>query len=107
MHWLELALPNPQDRRIHQKEKGNNSGSTHNFIHYKLAKALNCFVYPTPEFQVMIVDGGTSNCSGKCNMINLTMGEYVMNSPMIVIPMGGVDVVLVIQWLQSLGTIGF
>jgi hypothetical protein len=24
------------------------SGSTHNFIHYKLAKALNCFVYPTP-----------------------------------------------------------
>jgi hypothetical protein len=24
------------------------SGSTHNFIHYKLSKALNCFVYPTP-----------------------------------------------------------
>jgi hypothetical protein len=21
------------------------SGSTHNFIHYKLSKALNCFVY--------------------------------------------------------------
>ena len=32
------------------------SGSTHNFIHYKLAKDLNCFVYPVPEFQVMIVD---------------------------------------------------
>jgi hypothetical protein len=24
------------------------SSSTHNFIHYKLTKALNCFVYPTP-----------------------------------------------------------
>jgi hypothetical protein len=24
------------------------SGSTHNFIHYKLAKDLNCFIYPTP-----------------------------------------------------------
>jgi hypothetical protein len=24
------------------------SGSTHNFIHYKLAKALNCFVYSVP-----------------------------------------------------------
>jgi hypothetical protein len=24
------------------------SGSTHNFIHYKLAKDLNCFVYPAP-----------------------------------------------------------
>jgi hypothetical protein len=35
------------------------------------------------------------------------MGEYVMNSPMISIPMGGVDVILGIQWLQSLGTLAF
>jgi hypothetical protein len=35
------------------------------------------------------------------------MGEYVMNSPMIAIPMGGADVVLGIQWLQSLGTVAF
>jgi hypothetical protein len=35
------------------------------------------------------------------------MGEYIMNSPMIAIPMGGVDVVLGIQWLQSLGTMDF
>jgi hypothetical protein len=40
-------------------------GSTHNFIHYKLAKDFNYFVYPAPEFQVLIVDGGTINCSGK------------------------------------------
>jgi hypothetical protein len=83
------------------------SGSTHNFIHYKLAKDLNCFVYLAPEFQVMIADGGTINCSGKCNKINLTMGEYVMNSLIIAIPMGGADVVLGIQWLQSLGTMDF
>ena len=83
------------------------SGSTHNFIHYKLAKDLNFFVYPVPEFQVMIADGGTINCSRKCNKINLTMGEYVMNSPMIGIPIGGADVVLGIRWLQSLGTMDF
>jgi hypothetical protein len=82
-------------------------GSTHNFIHYKLARDLNCFVYPTPKFQVMIVDGGNINFLGKCNKINLTMGEYVMNSTMIAIPMGGADVVLGIQWLQSLGTMDF
>jgi hypothetical protein len=35
------------------------------------------------------------------------MGEYVMSSPMISIPMGGVDVVLGIQCLQSLGTMAF
>ena len=75
--------------------------STQNFIHCKLAKALNCYVYPTPEFQVMIADGGTINCSGKWHNINLAMDEYVLNSPMIVIPMGGVDVVLGVQCLQS------
>ena len=83
------------------------SGSTHNFINDKLAKDLNCFVYPAPEFQVMIADGGTINFSGKCNKINLTMGEYVMNIPMISIPIGGADVVLGIEWLQSLGTMDF
>jgi hypothetical protein len=30
-----------------------------------------------------------------------------MNSPMIAIPMGGVDFVLGVQWLQSLGTMDF
>ena len=35
------------------------------------------------------------------------MGEYVMNSPMIAIPMGGADVVLGIQWLQSLRIVAF
>jgi hypothetical protein len=75
-------------------------GSIHNFIQYKLAKDLNCFVYLVPKFQVMIADGGTINCSGKCNKINITMGEYVMNIAMIIIPMGGADVVLGIQWLQ-------
>jgi len=35
------------------------------------------------------------------------MGEYVFNSPMLSIPMGGVDVVLGVQWLQSLGITAF
>jgi hypothetical protein len=83
------------------------SHSTHTFIHCKLAKALNFFIYPVPEFQVMIANGGTINYLGKCHKINLTMGEYVMNSPIIYIPMGGVDVVLGVQWLQSLGIVAF
>ena len=83
------------------------SGRTHNFIHNKVSKDLSCFVYPTPKFQVMIGDGGTINCSWKFHIINLTMGEYVLNSPMISIPTGSVDIVLGVQWLQSLGTMDF
>eukprot|EP00253_Pinus_taeda_P002615 PITA_02615 len=50
------------------------SESTHNFIHCKVAKELNCFLYPAPECQVMIANGGTINCSGKCHNIKLSMG---------------------------------
>jgi hypothetical protein len=52
----------------------------------------------------MIVDGGTINVSGKCHSIKFNMGDYLLDSPMIYIQMGDVDVVLGVQWLQSLGT---
>ena len=83
------------------------SGSTHDFVHCKIAKELNCFLYPAPECQVMVENGGTINFSGKCHNIKPTMGEYVLNIPMISIPMGSVDVVLGVQWLQSLGIVAF
>ena len=35
------------------------------------------------------------------------MGDYVLNSWMIAIQMGGANVVLGVQWLQSLGTMAF
>jgi hypothetical protein len=42
----------------------------------------------------MIADGGTINYSGKCHSINLNMGDYLLDIPMISIQMGGVDVAL-------------
>ena len=81
------------------------SGSIHNFIHCKVANELNCLIYPTPECQVMVAKVGTINYFGKCHNIKLTMGEYVLNIPILFIPMGDVDVVLGVQWLQSLGLI--
>ncbi|KAH9306627.1 hypothetical protein KI387_011031, partial [Taxus chinensis] len=58
-----------------------------------------------PECQVMIADGKTVSCSGKCHNINLTMGDYLLTSNMYAIAMGGVDIVLGVQWLTTLGTI--
>jgi len=83
------------------------SRSTHNFIHCKVAKELNCFLYLALECQVMIANGGTINFYGKCHNIKLSMGEYILTSPMLSIPMGGAKVILGVQWLQSLGTIDF
>ena len=35
------------------------------------------------------------------------MGEYVLNIPMIIIPVGSDDIVLGVQWLQSLRRMAF
>ena len=55
----------------------------------------------------MVANGGTINCSGKFHNIKLAMGEYVLNIPILSIPMGGADVVLGVQWLQYFGTVAF
>ena len=55
----------------------------------------------------MVANGGTINFSRKCHNVKLTMGEYVFNSPMISIPMGGDDVQLGVQWLQYFGNDSF
>jgi hypothetical protein len=81
------------------------SGSTHNFIDKKLARNLNCFVYPVKNFHVLVANGGSIDCVGKCHNLKLNMGEYNLESPMYSIPIGGVDVVLGIKWLKKLGTI--
>ena len=107
--WEGITTPQTLKIEGHIKKKNVilliHLGSTHNFIHYKVAKELNCFLYPTPECQVMVANEGTINCFGKCHNIKLAMGEYVFNSTIISIPMGGVDVVLGVQWLKSLATI--
>ena len=72
---------------------------------YKLAKVFNCLIYLAPEFQVMIANGRTISYGIHNN--NLTMGEYVLNILVISIPVGGAYVLLVLHWLQSLGTIDF
>jgi len=55
----------------------------------------------------MVANGGNINCSRKFHNIILTMEEYAFNSPMISIPMGGVDVLFIAQWLKFLGTLYF
>jgi hypothetical protein len=79
------------------------SGSTHNFINYKSSKYLNCFVYPAPDFQGMIVDGGTIKFPRKFHSININMGDYYLHSPVISIQMWDAYVVLGVQMLQSFG----
>eukprot|EP00253_Pinus_taeda_P025407 PITA_25407 len=81
------------------------SGSTHNFIHQKVAEKMHCFVRAVSNFQVQIADGGTMKCEGHCENVKLQMGDYQLKTHMFAIHMGGCNIVLGAEWLRTLGPI--
>ena len=80
-------------------------GSTHNFIDPQIAKQDDCFVHPFSRFKVMIANGGTLPCKGKCRNVHISIGDYNLCSNMFAMPLGGCDVILGTQWLRTLGPI--
>eukprot|EP00253_Pinus_taeda_P015118 PITA_15118 len=110
LHALE-GISSPQTLKIRGFIKHRpivvliDSGSTHNFIHQKVAEAVHCFVRAVSNFQFQIVDGGTMKCEGCCENAKLQMGDYQLKTHMFPIHMGGCDIVLGAEWLRTLGPI--
>jgi hypothetical protein len=53
----------------------------------------------------MIFNGESMKCGERCENVCLQIGQYHMKSHMFVIDMGGCDIVLVFEWLRTLGPI--
>jgi hypothetical protein len=81
------------------------SGSTHNFIHRHIAQETHCDIHAFNNFQIMIANGGSMKCGGRCENVRLQIGEYHLKSHMFAIEMGGCDIVLGANWLRNLGPI--
>ena len=80
------------------------TGSTHNFIDINIARNLKLFVYPVPDMKVMVADGKKIENVGKCHKVKLQIRDFNLESEFYTVTLGGVDVVLGVQWLQTLGT---
>ena len=52
----------------------------------------------------MVAHGRKIDNVVKCHNVKLQMQEYSLESDFFVVLLGGVDIVLGIQWLQTLGT---
>jgi hypothetical protein len=81
------------------------SGSTHNFIHRRIAQETHCYIHVINNFQIMIANGGSMKCGGCCENVCLQIGDYHLKSHMFSIDMGGCDIVLGADWLRTLGPI--
>jgi hypothetical protein len=81
------------------------SGSTHNFIHRRIAQETHCYIHAVNNFKIMIANGGSMKCGGRYENVCLQIGDYHLKSHMFVIDMGGCDIVLGVEWLRTLGPI--
>ncbi|CAL1391412.1 unnamed protein product [Linum trigynum] len=81
------------------------SGSTHNFINNKTAEALHLPGSSVVPFNVRIANGAPLKCDGRHDDVMLNIQGTKFPVTLYAIPLAGFDIVLGIQWLETLGTV--
>ncbi|PNY00428.1 hypothetical protein L195_g023708, partial [Trifolium pratense] len=79
------------------------SGSSHNIIQPRIASFLHLPIQPLSSFTVMVGNGEHLHCTGICSDVPIIVSNHTFNIPLYVLPIQGADVVLGVQWLQTLG----
>ncbi|GJT96586.1 ty3-gypsy retrotransposon protein [Tanacetum coccineum] len=106
-----VGLPSPRTLRLcgiingHQVSVLVDSGSSHNIIQPRVAKFLQLQISNAPRFSVLVGNGDSLTCSGLCLNVPIYMQQNMFNISFYVLPISGADVVLGVQWLQTLGQI--
>lgn len=110
LHALSRTF-NPMTLLMQGAVKGHNlnviidSGSTHNFIQDSVAYRLGVGLQSLQEFKVFISSGEYLLCQEVCRQVPLTIQEVTMIEDLYVLTMEGANVVLGIQWLETLGAV--
>lgn len=81
------------------------SGSTHNFIDESVVDKLKLCKDLIIPYSVTIADGNQLHCKAVCRDFSWRLQEDVFKSDVWVLPLGGCDMVLGIQWLKGLGVV--
>lgn len=80
-------------------------GTTHNFISKELVKKLQLKVDDTPLYVVEVGDGHKIKCKVVRREVPLKVQEVPVQQQFFLFGLGGVDMVLGMEWLASLGEI--
>lgn len=79
------------------------SGSTHNFVQESVVARLGYEVEALPAFKMFIGSGEHLVCKDVCRLVENSLQNTVVTKDLFVLPMGGANIVLGIQWLDKLG----
>nr|GEW65059.1 hypothetical protein [Tanacetum cinerariifolium] len=81
------------------------SGSTHTFLDLKVAKKLGYKLKATCPMHVSVANGQVMNSSYQCKGFKWTLQGVKFTSDVLILPLGGCEMVLGVQWLSILGGI--
>lgn len=79
------------------------SGATHNFISQKLVYKMDWPVDDTPEMRIKLGDGYQTITKGICKKLEMSIGDFTLSPDLHLFELGGIDVVLGMEWLKTLG----
>jgi hypothetical protein len=82
-------------------------GATHNFIDASLVARRGLRAEEFEGFHVVGADGYTMACLDMIPDLEVKLGNYTLTNTFYVVDLSYIDVVLGVQWLYSLGEIGF
>ncbi|GJT17849.1 reverse transcriptase [Tanacetum coccineum] len=81
------------------------SGSTHNFVDIRSAKRLGCKIRPTAPLLVSVANGEEIVSNYECKPFNWSIQGQNYSCDAMLLPLGGCEMVLGVQWLSTLGDI--
>ncbi|PNY16937.1 retrotransposon-related protein [Trifolium pratense] len=81
------------------------SGASHNFISPKVTSALGLAITPTKARNIKLGDGHKVWTEGVCEGLKMKMGECEIVVDAFVLELGGMDMVLGVSWLSTLGKV--
>ncbi|MCI20052.1 pentatricopeptide repeat-containing protein, partial [Trifolium medium] len=81
------------------------SGASHNFISPDVTTALGLLVTPTTAKSIKLGDGHRVFSQGTCEGVQIALGPESFEVDALVLELGGLDVVLGVSWLSTLGKV--
>ena len=101
----------PQSLRVWGRLKNKNllvlidGGSTHNFIDQATASRFGLYITRNKKLQVVVANREKIECAGQCQGLTLTIQGVPITADYYVLPAAACQVVLGVQWLETLGPI--
>uniref|UniRef100_A0A2N9J2Z8 Reverse transcriptase n=2 Tax=Fagus sylvatica TaxID=28930 RepID=A0A2N9J2Z8_FAGSY len=108
-----LGSPAPKTMRVICKINNNravillDTGSTHNFLDWNLAKSLKLAIDTTKTFKVKVANGAIVNTKGEVKNLLVETQGHQFHIDFSLLELGGEGVVLGTQWLRTLGVISW